>query len=164
MQTQSKETSNMLKYIIVLIILGTALFFLFPLAISETLISDVHWTPMNPKTNDKIRVYARVTDPSGIKSVQLYHMLLRHFSEVGHMTCVEDDIWAIDIGPYDRNSINVRLVVQNGEGKRSTSDVYTINMGKYRALVRKYIPWAVLLLLIGIALFVYGRLKRRTKK
>jgi hypothetical protein len=75
------------------------------------------------------------------------------------MTRHEDDIWILDIGPYDRNSIDIRLVAQNGKGESSVSDVYTISFGKYRAIIRKYLPWALLLLVIVTFFLVYKKLR-----
>ena len=154
----------MKKIRVTLFILGVTIFSVSTLAVSATIISDVHWDPAIPTTNDKIRIFARVTDPAGIKSVQLFHMLLRHFSPVGHMKHLEEDIWIIDIGPYNRNSINIQLVAKNQEGENSVSEVYTINLGKYRAIIRKYLPWVIVLLTVAISLMVYRRLRHQIRK
>lgn len=151
----------MLSRVVVLLTSLTVALSLATLAVSATTISEVHWDPPDPTTEDKIRFYARVTDASGVKSVQLFHLLLRHFSPVGYMSRVENDIWALDIGPYDRNTIEVRLVVENQQEESVVSEVYTINLGKYRALLRRYSPWAILFVVAVISLWISRRLKRR---
>jgi hypothetical protein len=127
---------------------------LFGFAAAEDITSEVYWEPPNPTTKDILTIYAKIPNSSKIEKVILWELVMRHYSRAGNMRCEGNNLWKMNIGPYDRESLKIRLTVIDKQGESFVSDEYTINFGKYERLARQWLPWVIVVVVSLVVLRV----------
>jgi len=145
-------------------IIGCFIFFLslFGFAEAEDIASEVYWEPSDPTTKDILTIYAKIPNSSKIEKVILWELVMRHYSRAGNMRYEGDNLWKMNIGPYDRESLKIRLTGRDLRGETFVSDEYTINFGKYERLARQWLPWAIVAIISLVVLRILW--KRRSKR
>jgi branched-chain amino acid transport system substrate-binding protein len=98
--------------------------------ITLPVISNIHHSPSNPTPTDAVRIYAEITDLSGIQSATVHYRVINNPWQVVTMIKQSDNTYSANLGAFD-NGDTVQYYVIATDGSSNYNTATNDNNGNY---------------------------------